>query len=126
MNTPDSGSWRRTSPFAILFFLGRIVRLIAKNAWQSLAPLAALLVAYQGDLVSKLTLGGVAFTVFIVAASLLSYWFFRFQIGDDAILIRQGVFKKKQLDIKFDRIQGINTKQNPVYRLLGLVTVSFD
>ena len=57
---------------------------------------------------------------------MLSYWFFRFQISDDSILIRQGVFKKKQLDIKFDRIQGINTKQNPIYRLLGLVTVSFD
>ena len=126
MNTPDHGTWRRTSPFAILFFLGRTLRLIAKNAWQSLAPVFALLFAYQGDLVSKLTLGGIAFAIFIVAASLLSYWFFRFQISDDSILIRQGVIKKKQLDIRFDRIQGINTQQNPIYRLLGLVTVSFD
>lgn len=123
---PDQNTWRRTSPFAILFFLGRILRLIAQNAWQSLAPMIALLVAYQGDLVSKLTLGGIAFAVVITAAALLSYWFFRFQIGDDSILIRQGVIKKKQLDIKFDRIQGINTQQNPIYRLLGLVTISFD
>ena len=109
-----------------MFFLGRTLRLIAKNAWQSLAPVFALLIAYQGDLVSKLTLGGVGFAIVVAAASLLSYWFFRFQISDDSILIRQGVVKKKQLDIKFDRIQGINTKQNPIYRLLGLVTVSFD
>jgi len=34
--------------------------------------------------------------------------------------------KKKQLDIKFDRIQGVNTEQNPVYRFLNLVTVTFD
>ena len=126
MNTPEQTTWRRTSPFAILFFLGRILRLIAKNAWQSLAPLLALLVTSQGDLVSRLTLGGIAFALVIVAASLLSYWFFRFQISADSILIRQGVFKKKQLDIKFDRIQGINTKQNPIYRWLGLVTISFD
>lgn len=126
MKTPDPGTWRRTSPFAILFFIGRILRLIAKNAWQSLAPLFALLVAYQGDLVSKLTLGGIAFGVVIATASLLSYWFFRYRISDDAILIRQGVIKKKQLDIKFDRIQGISTQQNPVYRALGLVTVNFD
>lgn len=123
---PEQGVWRRTSPFAILFFFGRILRLIVKNAWQSLAPLFALLIAYQGDLVSKLTLGGIGLAVFIIAASLLSYWFFRFQISDDSILIRQGVIKKKQLDIKFDRIQAINTQQNPLYRLLGLVTVSFD
>ena len=123
---PEHQGWRRTSPVAILFFLARIVRLIAKNAWQSLAPLLALLVAYQGDLVTKLTIGGSAFLVFITAASLLSYWYFRFQVSDNSILIRQGVIKKKQLDIKFARIQGINTQQNPLYRMLGLVTLSFD
>jgi len=126
LKTPDNGGWHRTSPFAILFFLGRIVRQITNNAWQTLAPLFAFLVAYKGDLATKLTLGGIAFVVVIATASLLSYLFFRYQIREDSILIRQGVIKKKQLDIKFERIQGINTKQNPVYRALGLVTVSFD
>ena len=126
MNTPDIGHWHRTSPFAILFFLGRIIRRITNNAWQSLAPLLAFLVAYQGDLVSKLTIGGIAFVVVLATASILSYLFFRYQIREDSILIRQGVIKKKQLDIKFERIQGVNTQQNPVYRMLGLVTISFD
>ncbi len=120
------GRWHRTSPFAILFFLGRIVRQIANNAWQTLAPLFAFLIAYKGDLATKLTLGGIAFVVIIATASILSYLFFRYQIREDSILIRQGVIKKKQLDIKFERIQGINIKQNPVYRALGLVTISFD
>jgi len=102
------------------------VRLIAKNAWQSLAPLFVLLVAAEGSLATRLTLGGFAFAVIIAVSSLLSYWFFRFRISDDSILIRQGVLNKKQLDIKFRRIQAINTQQNPVYRALGLVTVSFD
>jgi putative membrane protein len=126
LKTPDNGDWHRTSPFAILFFLGRIVRRIANNAWQALAPLFAFLVAYQGDLMTKLTFGGIAFVIVIATASLLSYLFFRYQIREDSILIRQGVIKKKQLDIKFDRIQGVNTQQNPVYRVLGLVTISFD
>lgn len=126
MKAPDIGIWRRTSPFAILFFIGRILRLIAKNAWQSLAPLFALVVTYQGDLVSKLILGASAFAIVVTVGSVLSYWFFRFQLLDDSILIRHGVIKKKQLDIKFDRIQGINTQQNIIYRYLGLVTVTFD
>jgi len=83
-------------------------------------------VATRGDLVGILTLGGIGALIAIAVSSLLSYWFFRFQISDNSILIRQGVLKKKQLDIKFDRIQGINTQQNPLYRLLGLVTISFD
>ena len=123
---PDPGTWQRTSPFAILFFIGKILRLIARNAWQSLAPLFALLVAYQGDLVSKVILGGGVFVVVVTTAAVLSYLFFRFQLLDDSILIRHGVIKKKQLDIKFERIQGINTTQNIVYRYLGLVTVAFD
>ena len=32
----------------------------------------------------------------------------------------------RSLDIKFERIQGVNTEQNIVYRYLGLVTLSFD
>jgi len=126
LKTPDIGAWSRTSPFAILFFFGRIIRLVTKNAWQSFAPMFAFLVAYKGDLVSKLMLGGSLAAVALVTGSVLSWLFFRYQIRDDSILIRSGVIKKKQLDIKFDRIQGVNTQQNPVYRVLGLVTVSFD
>ncbi|MGB5411166.1 MAG: hypothetical protein WBN09_06535, partial [Woeseiaceae bacterium] len=59
MNAADLSVWRRTSPFAILFFLGRILRLIIKNAFQALAPLFAFLVAYQGDLASKLILAAI-------------------------------------------------------------------
>ena len=126
LRTPDIGNWNRTSPFAILFFFGKIIRLITKNAWQSFAPMFAFLVAYQGDLVSKLILGGSLAAVALVIGSVLSWLFFRYQIRNDSILIRSGVIKKKQLDIKFDRIQGVNTQQNPVYRTLGLVTVTFD
>jgi len=109
-----------------LFFLGKLLRDIVKNAWQSLAPLAALAFATGGNLVDGLKIGGVIFLVLVIVTSALRYWFFRFQISDDSVLIREGVIKKKQLDIKFDRIQGINTEQNIVYRYLGLVTVSFD
>ena len=126
MKSPDIGAWHRTSPFAILFFFGKIIRLITKNAWQSFAPLFAFLIAYKGDLVSKLILGGSVAAVALIVGAVLSWLFFRYQICDDSILIRSGVIKKKQLDIKFDRIQGVNTQQNPVYRVLGLVTITFD
>ncbi len=126
MKTTEPGSWQRTSPLAILFFLGKLVRDIAKNAWQTLAPLAAFLVAYKGDLAEKAIIAGIGFFVVTSIIAVLNYWFFRFQLTDDSILIRQGVLKKKQLDIKFDRVQGINTAQNIVFRILGLVTVKFD
>lgn len=122
----DSSGWHRSSPLAVLFFLGKTVQGFAKNATQGLAPLIAFLVAYKGDMGSKLMLAAIGLAVIIVVYSILSYWFFRFQLRDDSILIRHGVLKKKQLVIKFDRIQGVNIQQNIVFRYFGLVTVSFD
>ena len=49
MSTADALRWQRTSPLAIVFFIGRIVEAIVKNAVQSLAPLVAFLVAFRGD-----------------------------------------------------------------------------
>ena len=126
LSTTNKDGWQRTSPFAILFFIGRIIRQVTKNAWQSIAPLFIYISIGQEDLVTKLVFGGVAITTAIVAGSILSWMFFRYQISSDSVLIRSGVIKKTQLDINFDRIQGVNTKQNPVYRFLNLVTVTFD
>ena len=70
LNQPDPGSWRRTSPLAILFFLGKLLRDIVKNAWQSLAPIAALLIASSGNIVDRLMIGaGVALIDEITARS---------------------------------------------------------
>jgi putative membrane protein len=126
LKPPEPGTWRRTSPLAILFFLGKLFRDIVKNAWQSFAPLAAVLIASSGNLVDRLKLVVVVAVILVIVASVLRYWFFRFRITEDSVLIREGVVKKKQLDIKFDRIQGINVEQNIVYRYLHLVTVNFD
>ena len=126
MNTSTRDGWHRTSPFAILFFIGRIIRLVAKNAWQTIAPLFVYISIGKEDLVTKLVFGGIAITIAIVTGSILSWMFFRYQISSDSVLIRSGVIKKTQLDINFDRIQGVNPKQNPVYRIQNLVTVMFD
>ena len=126
MKTPALDTWHRTSPFAILFFIGKIIRLLIKNGWQSLLPLVALLGSGQFELKTVLQIGIVALGSLVIGGSILSYWFFRYQLTGDSILIRQGVVKKKQLDIKFDRIQGINTQQNPIFRAFKLVTVNFD
>jgi len=126
LSKADGKKWRHTSPLAALFYLGRIFEAIAKNAVQSLAPLVAFLVASEGNLATRIFIGLLAFFTITIIASVVRYWFFRYRITADSVLIREGVFKKTQLDIKFDRIQAINTQQNVVYRYFDLVTVKFD
>jgi len=126
LSAADVAGWRRTSPLAAVFYLGRIYQAIAKNAVQSLAPLAAFVVAFRGD---RLTAAIVAVSLLVVATlvhAFLRYWFFRFRVTPDSLLIRDGVFRKRQLDIRFERVQAINTTQNLVYRLFRLVTVNVD
>lgn len=126
MNTAKLETWHRTSPLAAIFYLGRIYQEIAKNAIQYLAPLAALLFAAEGSLFSKVLFGIVGFFFVTVAAAFVRYWYFSYRISDDSVLIRDGVIKKTQLDIKFDRIQAISTQQNIIYRAFDLITVKLD
>lgn len=126
MSKSERKRWLHTSPLAAIFYLGRIFETIAKNAVQTFAPLAAFLFASEGNLATRIGIGLAAFFTITIISSIVRYWFFRYRISDDAILIREGVFKKTQLDIKFDRIQAINTQQNVIYRYFDLVTVKFD
>lgn len=111
---------------AVVFYIGRIIELIAKNAVQSIAPLVALFIAYEGSIADKIIIAAIAAALIILTLSILRYLFFRYRISEDSILIRDGVVKKTQLDIKFDRIQAINTEQNIIYRIFNLLTVKFD
>ena len=126
MSKTDRKRWQRTSPLAAIFYAGKVFEAIARNAVQSLAPLVAFLVASEGPIVKRIVIGASIFLVFVAVTSLLRYWFFRYSITGNSILIREGVFRKKQLDIKFDRIQAIDTEQNVLYRALGLITMKFD
>ncbi len=121
-----TSDWRRTSPLAVLFFLGRFIRQFIKNFTQAIAPLAAFVVAWQGSTSTKLIIAVSALATISLIYSVLRYLFFRFRIDDDSILIRDGIFNKTQLDIRFDRIQGINEEQGPVSRMLGLVDLTFE
>ena len=126
MSDTDGLRWRRTSPLAAVYFLGKIYKAIAQNAVQSLAPVVAFLVAYQGDIASKAVFAISGFFIVTTTIAILRFWFFRFHIGEESILIRDGVIRKTQLDIKFDRIQAINTQQTLLFRLFGLTTVRLD
>ena len=129
MNPPDFGVWRRTSPFAIVFFLGATVRTIARSYIQLVASFGAIAYLTRFDFASRGSSLGPAILLILFAiggVALLRYWFFRFRVEDDRILIRQGFIKRTALDLPFDRVQGINVERSLVDRMLGLVTVRLD
>lgn len=126
LSVADQENWLHTSPLAVVFYLGKIYQIIAKNMVPSLAPMFVIFFAVEGDITSKIGFGVAAFFVVSITAAFLQYWFFRYRITDNSVLIREGVLKKIQLDIKFDRIQAISTQQNIIFRAFGLVSVKLD
>lgn len=124
MTPPEPGAWQRTSPFAIVFFIGRTVRSLTRSIIQLIATFGALAVLIERN--PQVALAIPAGVLAIVAAGALQYWFFRFRVDEDRILIRQGIARRTALDLPFDRVQGINVERSLLDRILGLVTVGLD
>ncbi|WP_419857136.1 PH domain-containing protein [Candidatus Palauibacter irciniicola] len=128
MNPPNPGDWQRSSPFALLFFAGNVVRILARAMLGALIPLIAIIPLVRDDPgalgILLLVLGAVLLLPFVVGA--VQWACFRFRIAGDRLLIRKGVLKKTALDLPYERVQGINVRRSPVDRLFGLVTVTLD
>ena len=124
MSPSDPGAWQRTSPFAIVFFIGRTIKSFTQSLIQLIATFGVLAVLIERN--PQVWLAIPVGILAIIAGGVLQYWFFRFRIEEDRIHIHQGVVRKTALDLPFDRVQGINVERSLIDRILGLVTVSLD
>ena len=122
-DTSDFSRWRRTSPFAIIFFIRGTIAEI--RFYGQLLATVWLGVSHRSGKGSRGRTDPVAILIIILVA-VLRYWFFRFRVTEDRILIRQGILKKTALDLPLDRIQAVNVERSLTDRVLGLVTVSVD
>ena len=117
--------WQRLSPLSVIFFVGKIVTHLIKDALPGMAPLAVVIFSSDNKLwmVSSILVGLLAL---ILISSFLQYWFFKFKQEDLKVLINDGVFKKNHRVIEFDRIQNINILQPLYFRPFGLVTLQIE
>ena len=120
----QADGWLRTTPLAVFFFLGRTVKSLVSNVGNLAASAAGIAILVKQHVLLAAAVVALGLVALVVAA-VLRYLFFQFRVEEHGVLIRQGVLKKTQLDMRFDRIQGISTEQSLIYRMLGLVTVRF-
>ena len=119
----DFNRWRRTSPFAIVFFVRETIQQIRFYGQLLVTFGLAFLIVRARELAGELIPAAI---LLIIAVAVLRYWFFRFRVTGDRILIRQGILRKTALDLPLDRIQAVNVQRSLTDRLLGLVTLSVD
>jgi len=58
--------------------------------------------------------------------SLLRAFCFHYELGDSALLVREGVLDRTQRHIPFARIQGISQRRHVLHRLLGVTEVHLE
>ena len=117
-------SWdqpQRQSAFGIFMFAGKSLReivallLIISGSWSNDdKPVMAWVYLF----------GGAALYVF--GKAFLEYFFFRFHISENQLIINKGIFSRKTLVIPFERIQTVQLHQNLLHKMIGHCKVAID
>jgi len=65
-------------------------------------------------------------SLFFLVVSYLQYLKFTFYIKGDNFVIEKGVLSQEKINVPFSRIQTVNTSQNLIQRILGVVGLKID
>ena len=71
-------------------------------------------------------LGLASVLIFLLIRAYLVYKNFQFKVANEHFILKQGILKKTNTAIPFDRIQNINFKQNIVQQIISVFEVSIE
>ncbi|NRA63584.1 MAG: PH domain-containing protein [Pseudobacteriovorax sp.] len=117
--------WRRTAIAAVIYNFLMLSVQWGKALWGSLVPLAVV-GASRDNFKSMFLIVFSSAVVVLFIAAIVKYIFFLYQIRSDRISIREGLFRKQQRDLTFDRIQNINIKQPFYFKPFSLAHISLE
>lgn len=116
-------AWQRTPLVTVVFFLLKAFKQLVTNFSNFIPLLTVILVSEQKWLPYALAGGYVLFTII---NAILTHRFFLYAVTDDAVHIRMGAFSKKNLTLKYDRIQQAELHQTWYFRPLGRTVLRVD
>ncbi len=112
----DEAGWRRLHPLSLVFRIGTAAR-------RMLFPLVALFFVSRGE-ATEVWLA-VLFVPAVVAA-IVSYLSYAYRLGDDELVIRQGIVTRNERHVPYARIQNIDLVQGLLQRWLGVAEARFE
>ena len=62
----------------------------------------------------------------ILLSSAVDYYYFKFSVADNQLLVSKGLLSKKNIVLPLNKIQSVHIEQNWLHRLLDLAQLSFD
>ncbi len=116
MPAEGTDGFQRLHPSSLLFLIGQVLR-------QFLVPALVVLVLGRGE---RYEVWIAVFAVPAAAAALIRYLTYRYRLDDDELVIRQGVVRRNERHIPFERIQNIDTSRGVLHRALGVAEVTIQ
>jgi len=118
--------WYRLAPMALVFLLlSAVQKFVRENLF--LFAGAGFGVAVF-DFLDAWKLGLLALALFLmgIVGTMIFHRRFRFRIEDDAVRVRQGLIEKKELRVRFARVQTVQIGQPFYFKPFGLVRFTLE
>ncbi len=126
MNQFMNNNWsipQRPARAGLLIIFYKAIINIFKIVW----PLLAVLLFNQRRKGwDALMIGLIVIPALVLLRSLIEYFYFRFQIVNDELIIRKGFISKKTITIPLSKIQAVHIEQALVHQLVQVVRVKID
>lgn len=118
----SDADWEKLSPWSILHFIAKGLH----NSYGIALGLLSANVASAGALLDNATLVVATLASIFLVVAAWRYYFFRYQFTEDAVNIKQGLFFRKQLNLKYRRIQNVTLRHPFYFRPIALITLKID
>jgi len=118
--------WQRLAPMALVFLVVSAIQKFVRENLFLFAGAGVGVAVFDWMGPRELLLVGVGVLLFSVLGAVIYHRRFRFRIEGDAVRVRRGLFEKKELRVRFARIQNIQLGQPFYFRPFGLVRFSLE
>ncbi|MCI2227731.1 PH domain-containing protein [Polaribacter sp. MSW13] len=125
-NTFDFSKFSHQSKKGILVIYGNLLYKFFRVSWILLFLIFKDFSKFTDQKLIYIYLGIGLTLIFILIRGYLLFKNFQFKIEKNHFVLKQGVFKKTNTSISFDRIQNINFKQNIIQQIINVHEVNIE
>ncbi len=111
-----AAGWLRLHPLSLLFSVGSAARRL-------LLP-GIVVLYYSGG--SNLEFWLMLFFIPAVLAAVARYLSYRYRMGSEEMIVREGIITKNERHIPYGRIQNVDLAQNPIHRIFRVAEVRLE
>jgi putative membrane protein len=126
MNQPPLYNWtvpQRQATAGLLIIIYKAVVNIVRIIWPFIV---VLLVQKNFAQANMVVIFLIALPVFILARSLVEFFYFRFYIAQDELIIKKGFISRKVIAIPLAKIQAVHIEQHLLHRVANVAKVIID